>query len=548
LEEENPNPALGTVVYRTIREYVARNDPDGLKYIQSLEKNLGTAHESARTREFTQYLEALLSKGPGLQDELIASAGADNQFVTIVTGGQVEKIVNIAKAGAVHIHQSHYLITFRSFVLLLSVVVTAFLIIFGIYWKSKQPTILIGDFKIAVATFGTSASAPDPDTAENISQAIYELIDREFNSPQQNNLEIDVGHENIGVISGQDHAEQLAQSIHADIIVYGTLTAQGDDLVIAPRFYIADSIKADAGELIGSHQLELPQGLKTGDFNVLPTEGSKARETLLQNSEILIYFTKGLTFLVLSEKDPAGKDNYLRLALESIRTAIKKSEELHPEGDATGNEVLYLFASHASFLRGDQESAQTYIDTILSINDCYGRAYIARGNVFYAMGISAHAEADAAFEEYFDQAIDSYEYALDLDAGHADCEVQPYGYYLPAKAYIGLGNVYSFLFQVAPSPKDPALADKALHSFDQVIAAHTSLPAKDPGRALLTTLAANAHYQSGVIFLIQENSAAAIERFHRVITLAACTPLAAKAKAQLERLGEVVRDSCGDKK
>jgi hypothetical protein len=117
----------------------------------------------------------------------------------------------------------------------------------------------------------------------------------------------------------------------------------------SPRFYIADS-RADAGELIGSHQLELPQGLKASDFDAPPADDAEVREKLFQNSEILIYFTQGLTYLVLSEQDPAGKDGYLRLALESIRPAITKSEELHAEtGAVTGNEVLYLFASHASF-------------------------------------------------------------------------------------------------------------------------------------------------------------------------------------------------------
>jgi tetratricopeptide (TPR) repeat protein len=416
-----------------------------------------------------------------------------------------------------------------------------------LYWMSLQPRRLTGDFNIAVAEF-TQVGDSKPKVASILSQTIYQFIDQEFNSPQYN-IDIDVEHKNIGVISGEDRAEELAQSINANIIIYGTVRVINENVIISPRFYIANSIRADAGELIGFHQLEVPQGLRIKDLPNLLIEGTEEREKLLHNSEILIYFTQGLTYLVLSEDEEAGRESYLRLAFESIQKAITRSNELKAKtGLEAGNEVLYLFASYISLLRGNQELAKKYIEETLSINGCYGRAYIAQGNVLYDMGVSAHAHGDRIFQDYFDQAIRAYNHALELDANHADCEVQPYGYYLPVKAHTGLGNTYSFLFQVGQDAMNPALAQKALSSFEQVVTAQNHLPKDDPGRDLLTKLAANAQYQSGVIFLIQEKKEQAIDKFKLVIQLEDCTPLTTKAREQLERLGEVVTDSCGEQK
>jgi tetratricopeptide (TPR) repeat protein len=550
LEKETRKPkSFEATVFNTIRDYVARNDPEGLQHIKVFEESLGTDKENKRTNEFDQYLIELLSRDSKLHDELITELGGNNQFVNIVTGGHVEKIVNIAKAGAVHIHQKNYLITHQSFVLLLSVIIIVSLVGGGVYWQSLQPRKLEGDFNIAVATFDTDTGTNDLEIAETVSKAIYQFIDREFNSKEYN-LNIDVEHKNIGVIAGEDRAEELARSINANVVIYGTVKTAGNSVIILPRFYVANSIKADAGELIGFHQLEMQQGLEKGDLQNLLIENTKESEKLLQNSEILINFTQGLTYLVLSENKNSGRKSYLRLALESIEKAITKSNELknNNPGIETGSEVLYLFASYISLLLGEQVSAKNFIDNALLINGCYGRAYIAQGNIFYDMGVSAHAKSDGAFQNDFDQAISSYNHALELDANHADCEIQPYGYYLPAKAYTGLGNVNSFLFQVGPDAMDPALAEKALNSFEQVIAAYDDLPQNDPGKDLLTKLAANAQYQSGVVFLIQKKSEQAIDKFKLVIQLKDCSPLANKAKNQIERLGETVTDSCGGTK
>ena len=56
MDKESKSPkSLEATVFKTIRDYVARNDPEGLRHIQSFEDNLGTDNESAGTKEFDQY-------------------------------------------------------------------------------------------------------------------------------------------------------------------------------------------------------------------------------------------------------------------------------------------------------------------------------------------------------------------------------------------------------------------------------------------------------------------------------------------------------------
>ena len=179
-EGSKDTKSLETTVFKVIRDYVSQHDPEGLQHIQSFEDNLGTDDKIAKTKEFEQYLKELLSKDPKLNEELKLSFRDDNKFVNIVARGHVEKIVNIARAGAVHFHKPHFLITHRSFVLLLSVIGVVSLVLGGFYWQSKQRPIFNGDFNIAVATFDTDPESQDPEIAETVSTAIYEFIDSEL--------------------------------------------------------------------------------------------------------------------------------------------------------------------------------------------------------------------------------------------------------------------------------------------------------------------------------------------------------------------------------
>ena len=183
---------------------------------------------------------------------------------------------------------------------------------------------MTGDFNVAVVAFrhvAADGSVTESTESRELSVDIYRRIDEElsvFREAEGYAFEVR-GPDDTGSVRGATRAEraaaaqELAVSIAADVIVYGTLT----DGAVAPEFFIQARVEnlADAEELTGQYELGsriFGSELGTGTI----TDNAAVRLALLARTRALTQFVIGLSFY--------GGHDYIsaRGAFESADTAV----------------------------------------------------------------------------------------------------------------------------------------------------------------------------------------------------------------------------------
>jgi tetratricopeptide (TPR) repeat protein len=311
----------------------------------------------------------------------------------------------------------------------------------GAYWYSKQPKKMTGNYNIAIAQFGeiqADGKIKPSAKAEKISNTLFTFLDSEYRASGLG-LDVQVAHKNMPLILEDSQARELAEKVHADIVIYGNIFVQGDEAEFSPRFYVTEH--PDTRELTGQDQLAHPIQFNISELGVSSTVNTQLRA----RTEILFNFTKALIYL--SQKD-------FDMSLRAIKTAISAAEKL--EQSFAGQEVLYLVATKIYIGRHDFDHATQMLDQALALNPSYARAYLGRGNIYYAQGTPPSPYNEGLLQ----MAKAEYEWASQaLD--------QPEGAYIPIKAHIGLGNVYIVLAQAHNS--DPELFTNAIEHYQYVV-------------------------------------------------------------------------------
>lgn len=481
-------------LYRALREHISRS-ADGRRLIAAFESNPDKGGAA-----LAAYLRKQLPEDEALANRLAAALGGEAQFATIVTGGHVDQIINIARLGVLSLTVKKYFYVFRNVrqvvAFLLIVLLAGAGIAYGV-WRASQPQWMDGDFNIAVAEFVEVPGSTRPTIAPIVSRMLSNFLDDEYELSEFE-LTVQVQHDKIGVVHGPVEAEDLARSINADLVIYGDVLVQGDTASVSPKFYVAESFRQDASELTGSgqYQLEYPFVFSTSDI-VSPESG--VNTILRQRASILAELTKALIYLTSHELEPAFK---------SIQNAIHQAEVY---GDFKGKETLYLFGAVIARLRGDLATSQEYVGRALKENETYARAYIELANTYYV-------------QQDWEAALQYYERA-------AQIEDQPYGAYLVEKANLGIGNIYTVWYQTAGAEEKPALANAALSHYRVVIESYER--AHDPH---LSEHAAWAHYGSGIIHQLEGNLSNAIGAFEQALALTQNPDLMMKAQERLDRV------------
>lgn len=453
------------MLFKALRDHLAQ-DEAGQEVIAAFEANPNGADEA-----LAAYLRHRLPEDTALAHVLSRALGdSEGAFTTVVTGGEVDKIVNIARLGVLNLTVRRYFNFFTSVAQVLAFVGTVTAVVGTVAyftWRSTLPDVMTGDFNIAVAEFAeTGRASLDVRIAPAVSQRIFSFLEGQY---QLSSFEdVQVAHSKIGVIHSAEEAKALAQRINADVVIYGDVTVLDDQARIAPRIYVAKSHRANVGEVGGQHQLNAPIDFSVVELLQSSGEGIGSVE---QRAAVLVEFTKALVYLAADD---------LVLGSEAIESALAQSE---PLGDFEGKEVLYLFASEMARRRGDFEAAQLPLDEALRLNETYGRAYIARANVYYDQG------------NLF-QARTFYERALVM-------EDQPFGAYITEKASLGLGHTCSVQYQhvrrTVGSTDSAAveLANCALTNYQRVIDSYSNQ--NDPEQGLVD-MTAWAYYGAGIIY------------------------------------------------
>lgn len=375
-------------------------------------------------------------------------------------------------------------------------------------WYSDQPSHMEGDFNIAVAEFVQVGEEDDIQVAQTVSQRIFSQLDVEYKESSFDIVEVE--HDKMGRVNSAEQAKDLAEKVNADLVIYGTVTSFGDQILISPRFYAVGQHLQDVNEITGEQKLEASISLSRKD---LTSESAESLQRLQLSNTVLIEFTKAIVFRA------AGQPIDYKLGRDSIETVIDASEKLGP---FEGKEILFLYASDIARRQEDIKASEDFIKEALSLNIENGRIYIGLGNIEYD-------------KRNLHQAINIYKEAATL-------ENQPYGSFVLEKAHNGIGNVCNLQFQsvirnVQSVDADVInLANCALDSYRIVI--DSFLLTTDPP-FILKNMATSAYYNSGIIYQETGNNSLAQQFFEKTISLSDDARLIDKATI---RLAEVSKD------
>ncbi len=319
---------------------------------------------------------------------------------------------------------------------ILVAIVTFLVAIFSLLWTVRSdilpiffPPKMTGLWNVAVARF-------DVQGEENISRAQANLMSDIFYGSfkdemdelsKETGISIEVlNPEATGVIKGKSADERAANAgakaskLNAHIIIYGTVTRQGQIIKFLPEFYLDQSNLYEVEELVGQHTLGDPITIQsTGQENL--SQLNLNRE-LGRRSEVLALVTRGLSL-------------YLGQAYDDALELFKEANQDKYWKSSTGREVLYLFAGNAASKSNLQDEAEEAYRSAIEINDGYGRGYVGLGHVYFQYSLPETVQEFQPDPENLDLALEYFNQAL--NAAH-----QPETADIPTKAAFGKGQVY----------------------------------------------------------------------------------------------------------
>jgi tetratricopeptide (TPR) repeat protein len=331
---------------------------------------------------------------------------------------------------------------------------------------------MTGRFNIAVAEFTQVDAAGDlvaSSTASLLAKRFDRLVDQDVKAIDGGR---EVQHRLIGRLSGTDPeqraaaAEEAAEELAADIVVYGVLQSDASSSVLTPEFYVTDRLLFDASEVVGHHQLGSPIR-SPGDAERLTVQ-NQLLDQLAARSQVLAEATVALGSYSLG--DFASALNHLLVA-----------EQQPGWADEDGKEVLYLLLGNAAGKVGRLDDAEAYYDRALALRPDYSRASLGKAETIYhrAKGACEQGQIDA---DGLGRSLEVYAAAR---AGRL-----PAGAEVPAVAAFGEGRVLLCLSQALAGDR----WGEAEVRFRQVIDAYGG---RNPR---LAELAAEAHANLGFIY------------------------------------------------
>lgn len=392
---------------------------------------------------------------------------------------------------------SKQLALFLAFLLLLSGALA------GAYWYSRQPKLMTGNYNVAIAQFGeiqADGSIKPSGTAEQISNDLFNFLDSEYQASGLG-LDVEVAHKNMPLILENSQARELAQKIHADIVIYGNVAVRNDEAQFSPRFFVAEH--PDTQELTGQDELAHPILFSVAGLNARDSLNSQLRS----RTEILFNFTRALIHLSQDDLDSA---------LRAIWTSISAAEKLNQS--FAGQEVLYLVAAKVYLNQNEFDRASQMFDKASALNPNYARAHLGRGNMYYVQA-TLSGQYDPSL---MDNARTEYELALDAPD-------QPEGAYIPIKGHTALGSVYVIMAQA--NANDPDLFAKGIDHYTYVIDAY-----QRTGDPFLQSYTAIAYFGIGAAYERQNEKEQAIEAYLQAYDLGDSESFKERISKQIENL------------
>jgi len=273
----------------------------------------------------------------------------------------------------------------------------------------------------------------------------------------------------LGRIDGQTAvarsaaAQELAERINADVLVYGHLTPEQDGRTLVLEFYVSSRLRGEADLTIGRYQLGDPVPIVAG----FDPEDTLDREVV---GRLVTRRASALFWLLLGlREDLLGRPAE---ALAVFQQAEAELPEWQEQGE--GKETLYFFIGRAALFQGNDQLAEQALLKSLQSNPQYHRAQIALGsvhlwraqNVLEASQETGPTDVQRALEE-IEQTVASYERGLEMAQAAQEPTIEVIARLAMGSAQTLDGQVhYVYLDDLASADR---LFDAAIDQISQVI-------------------------------------------------------------------------------
>lgn len=320
------------------------------------------------------------------------------------------------------------------------------------------------DFNVAVATIEAGPGVENS-LAEGLTTRIFDQVNTEMAT---------IGHtavwspEKTGGIGGDTpdaraaSAEDLADDINADVILYGTLTNEGGIANFQPEFFVNDRRLGGATELIGPYRFGPAERFVPDSLAAVA--GLEAK--MASRATALAQFVISLSA-------------YADTDYSTARDGFERAAEIDGWEDDEGKEIVHLFLGNTSGrLREYAEAALSY-EEALRVRPDYARALVGKAEITFQQ---SRGDCSTTFSESgLADSADEFKVAL-------DAEFQPPLADIDMKVAYGLGRVYLCQHIAGLASQDPVA------EFSTVIAAAES------GNDRLDELAWESHANLGLYY------------------------------------------------
>lgn len=306
-------------------------------------------------------------------------------------------------------------LSWRQIIWLMSMFLVAIIILGWLIWPApplaQQPP-LAGAFNIAVAAFGEksdTSSTVESNVGGELGNKIYELLTVELQQEQfKSSLDIDiVGPDHVGTIVGTNSVEyytqarQEAETLNANVLVFGTLTIGEAESIVLPELYINPDAFRNGEEAADYFELE-PIRI-AGNILNNPVSKNELRVQLVERVEEYLALSIGLGYLERDNYDDAA------IYLTQAYTFAYKQDTKRDRS------VILLLLGILANLAKEYQAAYTYYNQAVTIDPHYARALLGKGQTLFLMAASKHDCTHEGLErDKVQQALELYDEALML--------------------------------------------------------------------------------------------------------------------------------------
>lgn len=391
-----------------------------------------------------------------------------------------------------------------------------------------RPERMSGDFRIAVAGFTERGTSWDSKIGLRFAEDLHEELKSALKEIDSDTEVAIWGPHQVDRIGGRDDderaivAEEIADDIEADVLVYGWVDTTGPVWKISPEFYINAKNSYEAKEIGGQYNIGTPIDATARDF----ADRRVVNEELLARTRAMANITAGLTYYYAGYRDP-GK-------FEQALTYFQKAEEVEGWEDREGKQVLYLLIGNAAGKTDDFEMAQTYHQKALDVDPQYARAHLGLASVYYMLALEPARVSGDPTDTNLDliaRAIDTYRQA-DRSANKPPLSD------IPTKVHFGLGQshfarAYAHFYVGMEEAFDTAVTE-----FQAVIKEYG-----DGANPRVRVQAAESHARLGLIYKLSGHPDLAVEEYQIAASLWYDNPV---KRALYEQKAQETKSSIGE--